>query len=75
MTDLGFVKIIHPPTGSTAEVPESSLPHHYRAGWALLDESPEPDPEPPKPVRAGAAAKAKAEAAAAAGAGTTREGE
>jgi hypothetical protein len=74
MTDLGFVKIIHPETGNTAVVPESSLPHHYRAGWALLDETPEPDPEPPRPVRA-SAAKAKAEAAAAAGAGTTREGE
>jgi len=70
----GYVKIIHPETQGTAVVPESSLPHHYRAGWALLDESPEPDPDPPKPVRA-SAAKAKAEAAAAAGADDTREGE
>lgn len=50
----GFTKIINPATEQIAEVPESSLPHHYRAGWALLDESPEPDPVPdPKPVRAG----------------------
>jgi 8-oxo-dGTP pyrophosphatase MutT (NUDIX family) len=53
----GFRKIIHPETGNIAEVPESSLSHHYRAGWAPLDESPEPDPEPdPEPVRAAAAA-------------------
>jgi hypothetical protein len=30
------VKIIHPLTGSVAEVDEVSLPHHYRAGWRLL---------------------------------------
>ena len=53
MTQPGFVKIINPADQSVAEVPESSLPHHYRAGWALLDESPDPGPVPdPKPVRA-----------------------
>jgi len=35
-----------------AVVPASSLPHHYRAGWTVLDESPEPQAEePPKPAR------------------------
>jgi hypothetical protein len=67
----GFRKIIHPETGNTAEVPESSLPHHYRAGWALLDESPEPEAAPdPKPVRAG-----KKAAAAEGAAATPKEGE
>lgn len=68
----GFVKIIHPETQAVAEVPQSSLPHHYRAGWALLDESPEPEPKAdPKPVRA-------SKKAAAAGSGSsddTKEGE
>jgi hypothetical protein len=27
-----FVKVYHPTAGE-AEVPESSLPHHARAGW------------------------------------------
>lgn len=50
----GYRKIIHAESGGVAEVPESSLPHHYRAGWALLDESPEPERVPdPVPVRAG----------------------
>jgi 8-oxo-dGTP pyrophosphatase MutT (NUDIX family) len=54
-----MVKIINPADQSVADVPESSLPHHYRAGWALLDESPEPEPAPdPKPVRAKKAAAA-----------------
>lgn len=49
---MDFVKIIHPPTGNVAEVPVSSLQHHYRAGWAPLDESPEPGEDlAPKPVR------------------------
>jgi hypothetical protein len=66
----GFVKIINPADQSVAEVPESSLPHHHRAGWALLNESPEPEPAAdPGPVRAG-----KKAAAADAGSGT-REGE
>ena len=61
MTQPGHVKIINPADQSVAEVPESSLPHHYRAGWAPLDESPEPDPEPdPVPVRATAKDKAGA---------------
>lgn len=35
-----------------AVVPASSLPHHVRAGWRVLDESPEPAAEePPKPAR------------------------
>lgn len=63
MAEQRFVKIINPADQSIADVPESALPHHYRAGWALLDESPEPDPVPdPKPVRAGK--KAAADAAA-----------
>lgn len=65
-----MVKIIHPETGNIAEVPESSLPHHYRAGWAPLDESPEPDPVPdPRPVRAGK------KPAAAEGSGDSKKGE
>ena len=65
----GFVKIINPADQSVAEVPESSLPHHYRAGWALLDESPEPGPAAdPKPVR-------KKAAAAGQGSGDTKESE
>jgi hypothetical protein len=73
MTQPGYVKIINPADGSIAEVPESSLPHHYRAGWALLDETPEPQaPADPKPVRA--SAKAKAEAAAGSGSSDTTEG-
>lgn len=70
MTQPGFVKIINPADQSVAEVPESSLPHHYRAGWALLDETPEPGAAAdPKPVRAG-------KKAAAADAGSdTKEGE
>jgi hypothetical protein len=68
----GYVKIINPADQSVAEVPESSLPHHYRAGWALLDESPEPEAAaPPEPVRASAAAKA----AAADSSGSDKEGE
>jgi hypothetical protein len=69
----GYVKIIHPETQGIAEVPVSSLPHHYRAGWALLDETPEPEaPAPdPKPVRASATAKA----AAAGSGGSDKEGE
>jgi len=61
MTQPGFVKIINPADQSVAEVPESSLPHHYRAGWALLDESPEPPPPDPRPVRAKPAAKSDKE--------------
>lgn len=68
----GFTKIINPATGQVAEVPVSSLPHHYRAGWALLDESPEPEPAaPPKPVRAGK----KAAAADSGSSDDTKEGE
>ncbi len=47
------VKIIHPVTGGIAEVPESSLPHHYASGWRLLadDEAPQPEQAPdPEPV-------------------------
>ena len=59
MTEPGYVKIIHPETQAVAEVPESSLPHHYRAGWTLLDESPEPEPETvPPPARRRKAAEA-----------------
>ena len=49
-----FVKIIHPETGGIAEVPESSLPSHYRAGWTLLTEENAPPaeaaPEEPAPM-------------------------
>lgn len=55
----GFVKIINPATDQVAEVPQSSLPYHYRAGWALLDETPEPPVPDPKPVRAKPAGKDK----------------
>lgn len=66
---MKFVRIIHPETQAVAEVPESSLPYHYRAGWALLDESPEPEPEPePKPRR-------RTQAAAAASNDDSKEGE
>lgn len=57
----GFVKIINPADQSVAEVHESSLPHHYRAGWALLDETPEAPAPDPKPVRAKAAGKSDKE--------------
>lgn len=58
---MELVKIIHPETGGIADVPESSLPHHYRAGWRPLadDEVPQPEPEPePEPVTRAQAAKA-----------------
>lgn len=60
MPEPGFVKIIHPASRNIAEVPQSSLRHHWAAGWAPLDESAEPEtaePEPPAPVRAPAAAE------------------
>jgi hypothetical protein len=56
-----WVQIIHPETGGTAEVHQSSLHQHYAAGWRLLadDEVPEPEPEPePEPVSKAQAAKA-----------------
>jgi len=50
---MATVKIIHPQSGGIAEVPESSLRFHYRAGWRPLAEDeqpaaagPEPEPEP-----------------------------
>ena len=62
MADTGdWVQIIHPETGSTAEVHRSSLPQHYAAGWRLLadDEIPQPETEPePEPVTRKQAAKA-----------------
>lgn len=59
---MEFRKIIHPESGNIAEVPVSSLPHHYRAGWAPLDESPEPVPVPdPEPVRAPAPSTSSSE--------------
>lgn len=59
------VKIIHPQTQGIAEVPEESLPHHYRAGWRLLTEGEEaalaaPAPEPKPMTRAQAAKAARA---------------
>jgi hypothetical protein len=58
-----WVQIIHPETGGTAEVHQSSLTQHYAAGWRLLadDEVPQPEPEPepePEPVTRKQAAKA-----------------
>ena len=56
-----WVQIIHPETGGTGEVHQSSLPQHYAAGWRLLadDEVPQPDPDPdPEPVTRKQAAKA-----------------
>lgn len=58
---MELVKIIHPGTGGIAEVPASSLPQHYAAGWHLLadDEAPQPEPEPePEPMTKAQAAKA-----------------
>lgn len=53
------VQIIHPDTGNIAEVPESSLPHHYRSGWRLLADGektgPAPEPDPPPMTKAQAA--------------------
>ena len=41
---MSTVKIAHPDLpGQEIEVPEVSLPHHLRAGWAPV----EPEPEPP----------------------------
>jgi hypothetical protein len=57
-----WVQIIHPETGGTAEVHQSSLTQHYAAGWRLLadDEVPQPEPpEEPAPVTKAQAAKAK----------------
>ena len=34
------VKIRHPKTGHEREVFEQSVPHHVRAGWVLVKESP-----------------------------------
>lgn len=42
-----FVKIRHPKTKGEALVPESSVPHHLRAGWELADK-----PEPRKAAAA-----------------------
>jgi hypothetical protein len=56
-----WVQIIHPGTGNTGEVHQSSLPQHYAAGWRLLadDEVPQPEPAPePEPVTRKQAAKA-----------------
>jgi hypothetical protein len=61
----GYVKIINPVDGSVAEVPQISMPHHYRAGWRLLTDDeiaaadqPEPDPKPMTKAQAAKAAKA-----------------
>jgi len=62
-----WVTIIHPETGGTGEVHQSSLPQHYASGWQLLtgDETPpEPEPEPVTKAQAAKAAKAAAEQAA-----------
>jgi hypothetical protein len=60
--DDEWVTIIHPETGGTGEVHQSSLPQHYASGWRLLapDEVPDPDPEPnPPPMTRAKAAKAE----------------
>ena len=62
---MELVKIIHPVTGGIAEVPDSSLPQHYAAGWRLLadDEIPQPEPAPePEPMTRAQAAKAAKQA-------------
>lgn len=58
---MADVKIIHPGTGNIAEVPESSLAHHYRSGWTLLAEEPPQEPERvPEPMTEAQAARARA---------------
>jgi hypothetical protein len=64
----GYVKIINPADGSVAEVPEVSMPHHYRAGWRLLTDedevakaAPAPDPKPMTRAQAAKAAKSGSE--------------
>lgn len=62
-SSASFVKIIHPETGNVGEVPESSLPMHYRAGWTLLTEqnAPPADAEAatPAPMSEAEAAQAR----------------
>jgi len=65
------VKIINPPDGSVAEVPEVSLIHHYRAGWRLLTSDEDealvnaaaaaPEPKPMSKAQAAKAAKSGSE--------------
>jgi hypothetical protein len=61
---LPLVTIHNPETGATVDVPASSLPHHFRAGWRPLveddpppDDAPPPDPEPVPRSQARKAAK------------------
>jgi hypothetical protein len=64
MSESEWVQIIHPETGGTGEVHQSSLPQHYAAGWRLLapDEVSQPEHAPePEPVTRKQAAKAKTE--------------
>lgn len=62
-SSASFVKIIHPETGNVGEVPESSLPMYYRAGWTLLTEQNEPPadaaPGTPAPMSVAEAAQAR----------------
>lgn len=61
-----WVQIIHPGTGGTAEVHQSSLTQWYAAGWRLLadDDIPPAEPETePEPMTKAQAAKAKAASA------------
>jgi hypothetical protein len=65
MPEPGFTQIIHPGLGpgSVSEVPETSVPQWYAAGWRLLapDDIPatEPAPDPPPVTRAQAAKTSK----------------
>jgi hypothetical protein len=67
---MGFVTIIHPETGNTADVHPDGLAHYYASGWRLLadDEKPQdgpaPDPEPVTKAQAAKAAKSSKTAAA-----------
>lgn len=62
-----FIQIFHPGTGGESEVPASSLPAWYAAGWRLLgdgDLATEPDAGDPPPISRKDAAAAKAKLAA-----------
>lgn len=62
-----WVQIIHPGTGGTAEVHQSSLTQWYASGWRLLADDEIPQPQPPaEPAPMSRAQAAKAQRAASA---------